>query len=92
MCRNGYKINRALADSIKNNEADIRDNKALSDIFINNKTNQTLKINELVKMPLLARTFEIISESNISSFYSSDLTKLIVKEINENGDFCFLFL
>lgn len=85
MCHNGFKINRALANAIKASEHDIRDNKALSDIFINKNTNEIFKLHDQIKMPKLARTLEMISEENIGSFYDSDLTKLMVKEMNQNG-------
>ncbi len=62
----------------------------MAEIFINNKTNQTYKENEIITMPKLAKTLKIISEENVTAFYNGSLTQLIVDEINENGISIFL--
>lgn len=85
MCRDGYPISFALNKAIKGSEAFIRNDEELSNIFINNRTNQTYQLNDVIKRPKLAKTLENISEYNIDAFYNSSLTQLIVNEINENG-------
>lgn len=85
MCRNGFRASKILARVIAKSENEIRSNVALSKIFVNSVTNETYKENELIKMPNLANTLELISENNITAFYNSKLTKLMVREINQNG-------
>ena len=87
MCKNGFRASKTLARIIARSESYIRQNDALADIFIDKKTNKTVQENDLIKMPNLAKTLELISIYNISAFYNSDLTRQMVKEINENGRF-----
>jgi gamma-glutamyltranspeptidase/glutathione hydrolase/leukotriene-C4 hydrolase len=85
LCREGFRISKVLSNAIKISEKYIRSNWGLSQIFVNQKTNQLYQFNDIVKMPNLADTLEILSHDHINAFYDSDLTKDIVKEINENG-------
>ena len=85
MCNNGFKVSKALEIAINLSESSIRNNKELSNIYINRLTNKTFKENDVIFMPKLAKTLELISKNNISTFYGGDLAKTIVKEINENG-------
>ena len=85
MCANGFPVTHILANAIKTNEKAIRDNKGLARVFINPETNLTYKVDEMIRMPQLARTLRIISDQSPNSFYNGSLTKLMVKEINQNG-------
>lgn len=86
MCRDGFNASSALAKAIRNNEKNIRKDIGLSEIFINPETQDIIKQKEIIKMPKLARTLELISEQNIDVFYNGQLTQTIVNEINENGE------
>ncbi len=67
-------------------EAAIRKNIELSNIYVNKTSNKIYKQDDIIFMPKLARTLEIISEKNITAFYhDGELTRLIIEEINENG-------
>lgn len=85
MCRNGFQVPRPLANAIKLSESDIRKNQELTKIFINSETNRTYELNEIIRMPKLANTLELLSKENISTFYNGKLTQLMIEEINENG-------
>ena len=85
MCRNGFHITKTLARVIAKSEVNIRENEALSGIFINKVTNETYKEHETIKMPNLARTLELISRHNVTVFYDGRLARLMVQEINQNG-------
>lgn len=78
-------ISNALAKAIRLNEQNIRNNIGLSEIFLNATTNEILKENDIARNPKLADTLELISESNVDTFYNGTLTQFIVSEINENG-------
>jgi gamma-glutamyltranspeptidase len=41
-------------------------------------------------MPNLAQTLKIISENGSDAFYNGELSKIIVKENNDNGIYLFL--
>lgn len=86
LCRNGFHVSNALADALKSKQYDIKQNEGLRDIFINPKTKQVYRADDIIKMPKLALTLSIISEnSNGQSFYNGILTDIMVDEINENG-------
>ena len=85
MCQDGFRVPKALETAIRLNEQAIRNDVELSNIYINKTSNQTYKFDDLIVMPKLARTLQIISEQNITAFYNGALTKLMVEEINENG-------
>ena len=83
--RNGISVSPILAEEIKYFEKDIRKNKVLSEVFINNITGKIYKKNDLIKMTKLANTLEIISEQGPNAFYNGELSESIVKENNANG-------
>ena len=85
MCKNGFKVTKTLATAINLSESSIRADKELTSIYINQATNKTFQENDVIFMFKLAKTLEIISQNNITSFYDGDLTKSIIEEINENG-------
>ena len=86
LCRDGFIVSGILFDALKKMEKDIRNDPGLSETFINKNNNQTHKQNHIIKMSKLAKTLEIISETNITEFYLGDLAKVIVEEINTNGN------
>lgn len=83
--RQGVRVTRDMEFYFAYCEPDIRRNKKLSQIFLNKTTNQTLKENDYYTMPDLANTLEYLSNSNLSGFYDSNLTQIMVQEINQNG-------
>ncbi len=85
MCRYGFRVSHTLGKIIKAQEKAIRKDSGLSEIFLNQTSNEIFKENDTIRMVNLAKTLEIISETNIESFYNGDLAKLMVEEINENG-------
>ncbi len=90
LCREGFSVTSLLERDIDVYEDDIRGSPEFSEIFINKNTNKTLRMNDIMKMPKLARTLEIIGNTNVSEFYNGQLSKIIVQEINENGQFISL--
>jgi gamma-glutamyltranspeptidase/glutathione hydrolase/leukotriene-C4 hydrolase len=85
LCRNGFIVPIALANVLARAENYLRKDKGLNEMFINKETNQIYKKDEVIKLPKLAQTFELIRDSNISAFYDGVLTADIVEEINANG-------
>jgi gamma-glutamyltranspeptidase/glutathione hydrolase/leukotriene-C4 hydrolase len=85
MCRHGFRVSRILAKVLMKSESLIRANPALTDTFINKATNMTYQEHELIRMPNLANTLDLISVHNVKAFYNSKLTRQMVDEINKNG-------
>jgi len=85
LCQNGFKVPIALANVFVKAENYLRSDKGLSEMFINKETNQIYKKDDIIKLPKLARTFELIRDLNVSAFYDGVLTQDIVDEINANG-------
>lgn len=85
LCRNGFHISLPLANALKLTESHVRKNQVLSEIFIDKLSKKIKKFGDIVKMEKLADTLEVLSKTDFSTFYNSDMTKTIVDEINENG-------
>lgn len=93
ICLEGFKVSRFLGNALKVHQETIRNNSMLASVFISNETNQVYKANDTIRMPHLALTLTLISQSNTSDvFYDGVLTKLIVEEMNENGSLMLLTL
>ena len=85
MCRNGFKVTDTLAKVIKKEEASIRADIGLSQVYLNKQTGQIFKEKDIIRNPNLARTLEMISEENVQGFYNGRLTQTMVDEMNEMG-------
>lgn len=85
LCRNGYRISKPLANALKYAESHIQRDQVLREIFVDQATGSIKKVGDLVKMQKLSDTLEILSQSDFSTFYNGQMTKLMVEEINENG-------
>ena len=84
LCREGFKMTNPLHYALTR-RVDVLSDPSFVDVFINKTTKKLYQIGDLIKMPKLAQTLEIISETNIEEFYHGDLAKQIVNEINQNG-------
>uniref|UniRef100_A0A8C2B3Y4 Uncharacterized protein n=1 Tax=Cyprinus carpio TaxID=7962 RepID=A0A8C2B3Y4_CYPCA len=84
LARDGFKIGKALAKAIKENEKDILNNAALCEVFCKSNT-IILKENDYISFPKLAHTYEKIANYGISAFYNGSLTQGIVDDIKAQG-------
>lgn len=91
LCKNGIKIKKYFARILAMQKTCIQNDVNLKETFINQETNKTFEENEILKYSKLARTFEIISETNIEEFYKGNLAKKIVQEVNANGKDPFFY-
>ena len=86
LCFNGFKIPKSLATALKSAENSIRNNSELASMYINKSTNSVYRKGDVIRLPKLANTLKLISESNTSDvFYNGALTESIITEMNENG-------
>jgi gamma-glutamyltranspeptidase len=60
------------------------------DLIVNKATGEFFKAGEIIKMPKLARTFEIIADEGVDAFYNGSLTKDIVADIQDNGSYLYI--
>ena len=93
LCLNGFRLSKSLARVLKNNKETIRKSRSLSELFIDAKTNDVFKYNDLVRLSKLGATLAILGQQGNEAFYNGVLTGFIVTEINENGlDLCVLLM
>jgi gamma-glutamyltranspeptidase len=87
LCKNGFAVSPVLAESIRSYENQIKQNVGLKNIFTNPVNGQLYKTNEIIKLPGLAKTLEMISVNGSQVFYDGALSAQIVSENNANGKF-----
>ena len=87
LCKNGFAVSPVLAESLKNYKDQIRQNVGLTNILTNPVNGQVYKLNEIIKLPGLAKTLEMISVNGSQVFYDGELSAKIVSENNANGKF-----
>ncbi|XP_050957385.1 glutathione hydrolase 1 proenzyme isoform X2 [Labeo rohita] len=80
----GFKIGRALAETIKDNEDMILNSTTWCEVFCNSN-NTILKENDTIRFPQLALTYKRIAEKGPDTFYDGSLTQNIVDDINAAG-------
>jgi len=76
------KTNRAL---LMTNTS--RGGGGLGELFVDPKTNDVYKYNDVIRLPKLGATLQLIAQQGHDAFYNGVLTGFIVSEINENGLF-----
>jgi gamma-glutamyltranspeptidase/glutathione hydrolase/leukotriene-C4 hydrolase len=84
-CRNGFKISPTLANALGQSETAIRRNPSLKRLFVDPVTDKLYRSDDVLRLPALARTLEIISENGSKAFYDGQLSNMIVEENNFNG-------
>jgi gamma-glutamyltranspeptidase len=86
LCTNGFKVSASLAAALKKSANALRNNNELKEMYFNKSTNSVVNKGDFIKLPKLAETLRLISESNNSDvFYDGKLTDLMLTEMNENG-------
>ena len=81
--QNGFPVYEVEALAWKEKEGKLRENKNSKELFLRN--NRSYKFGEVFKNIPLANTLKKISKDKIKGFYNSDITKDMVKTLNELG-------
>jgi gamma-glutamyltranspeptidase len=68
-----------------NYEDGLRNDPELRNIFIDSTTNETFKLNDLIKFPQIGKTLQIIADSGAKGFYDGELSARFVAENNRKG-------
>lgn len=84
MCREGFPVGTFLASDINNQVKEINRNPELKSMLTNNATGELYKKGEIIKLPKLARTFELIAEDPFA-FYNGSLARNISLDIADGG-------
>ncbi|RXN31307.1 gamma-glutamyltranspeptidase 1-like protein [Labeo rohita] len=85
LAREGFKIGKALAKAIAENEKEILSNETMREVFCKSNPTTILKENDIITFPRLAKTYENISKHGSDVFFNGSLTEDIVNDINAAG-------
>jgi gamma-glutamyltranspeptidase/glutathione hydrolase/leukotriene-C4 hydrolase len=86
LCRNGIEVGDHLARMITSYENGLRAEPSLREIFINQVTNETLKLGEKYKRLKLAETLEVIAEQGADAIYGGgEIGRKMVEDVQKRG-------
>ena len=81
--RNGFPVHEIEAASWKENENKLKKNNNSKSLFL--KNNKSYEFGEVFKNIPLANTLKLIGKDKIKGFYHSDITRDMVKTLNDLG-------
>ena len=81
--RNGFPVHEVESLSWQEKEIYLRKNKNSKELFL--KNNRSYKFGEKFKNIPLSNTLKLIAKKNIDGFYNSEVTRDMVKSLNELG-------
>lgn len=75
-----------MANTLKNNKKDILESPTLAKVFINPKTNELFRQEDVIKRFKLVETLEIIKKEGVRTMYNKGtVARLIVQDIQVGG-------
>ncbi|KAM3939739.1 glutathione hydrolase 1 proenzyme [Leptodactylus fuscus] len=83
LAREGFPVGLGLSQGLNSAKAFIEQDKSLCEVFCNSE-GKALQKGDIVKMPKLADTLQILADDP-NSFYTGALAKQIVKDIQQAG-------
>ncbi|XP_052280993.1 glutathione hydrolase 1 proenzyme-like [Dreissena polymorpha] len=85
LCRDGFSVSKPLSDHMAAKEAEFQNFTSFIQLITNPNTGKTYKEGEMMKLPKLAQTLQIIADEGPDAFYSGSLADDIVADIQEAG-------
>lgn len=85
LCRKGFPVGKHLAMKLEEKQEGVLSEASLKESFFNNDTNEVFKEGEILKRPLFANTLQEIAEKGAEEFYSGELGKKFVKDVQQIG-------
>ncbi|XP_078062886.1 glutathione hydrolase 1 proenzyme-like [Mustelus asterias] len=84
LAKEGFSIRRALAVALEERKEDIEKDQSLCEAFCNSN-GKILQENEIIKLPKLAATYQILADEGADAFYTGSLSQQIVTNIKNAG-------
>ncbi|KAM8961836.1 glutathione hydrolase 1 proenzyme isoform 1-T1 [Pelodytes ibericus] len=84
LARTGFPVGLGLSQGIGGSIAAIEGDKSLCEVFCNAQ-GKALQQGDIVKLPKLAKTLEILAEEGSDAFYTGSLSKQVLKDIQDAG-------
>lgn len=85
LARSGVRVENALAKALAEQEAAIKADPGLRQIFINKATGHVLRENDFYTNPQLADTLQAIADNGGDEFYNGTIAKNLASEITTKG-------
>ncbi|XP_052083705.1 glutathione hydrolase 1 proenzyme-like [Mytilus californianus] len=85
LCREGIVVGTPVAFAMSRQIETIKTFDGLKDLIANPATGHFYEAGDIVKMPKLARTLDIIANEGVDAFYNGILSKDIVADIQDAG-------
>ena len=85
LCMTGISVSAHAARSLKKSKEFIKNDPGLRSVFLNNKTGEVLKQGDVYTHKLLGNTLKNIAENGATVFYTGDIAKNLVADIESGG-------
>ncbi|XP_053326379.1 glutathione hydrolase 1 proenzyme [Spea bombifrons] len=84
LAREGFPVGLGLFQGLNSSKAVIESDRSLCEVFCNAQ-GKVLQQGDIVKLPKLAQTLQILADEGPDAFYNGSLSKQVVKDIQDAG-------